>query len=401
MKILFVNEKCGYMGGVEQNVADSAAGLRARGHECYLAYGITTGQEVEKYQDLFGGPSNCFASSELGFASTDQGETSFEAILNRVGPEVIYFHKAERLPSCEHLLSQVHTVRMVHDHDLCCPRRHKYYAISSKVCEHRADWRCWLDLAFVARSGSSPLGITLVSIRRVIKEMKRNYVLDRLLVGSHFMREELLQNGFPTEKVHIIPPVVRLAAQSPKPVPEEPRILFVGQLIRGKGVDLLLRALQQVSVEFSAMIVGAGNAQAGLEDLCRRLGLAGKVQFRGWVGHDELGKIYDSARIVVVPSRWPEPFGMVGVEAMNHGRAVVAFGVGGIPDWLKHEETGLLAPEQDVDALALAVQRLLTDRELAASMGEKGYAYGREHYSFDRYLDRLESHLRGEVSQTS
>jgi glycosyltransferase involved in cell wall biosynthesis len=210
------------------------------------------------------------------------------------------------------------------------------------------------------------------------------------------MREELLQNGFPGQKVHILPPVVRMKDCAASAIPSEKRVLYVGQLIRGKGVDLLLHALRRLSCDFTATIVGAGNAQGKLEALCRGLGLGDKVQFRGWVSHEEVSQHYADAKVVVVPSRWPEPFGMIGLEAMHHGRPVVAFRVGGIPDWLEDHVTGLLVPEQDVDGLARSVEQLLMDTELAERLGRKAYERVRDRFSFDEYVTKLESHLRGD-----
>ena len=225
--------------------------------------------------------------------------------------------------------------------------------------------------------------------------MKRNFQLDALLVGSRFMREELLQNGFPGEKVHILPPVIRMENKSPSPVPDNPHILYVGQLIRGKGVDLLLQALNRLSCDFTADIVGTGNAEAKLKGLCSELDLDQKVNFRGWVRNDDLGRFYAKARVVAVPSRWPEPFGMIGLEAMHHGRPVVAFDVGGIPDWLDHLTTGILVREQDVEAFGNALERILRDGDFAAKLGCNGIDRVRKHYAFEDYLRKLEAHLSG------
>lgn len=394
MRILFVNEQCGYLGGVEQNIADAAAALRQRGHTCYLAYGAPAERGAELYMVLFDG---CFRCAELApdRGAWGWGGTPFAQVMASVSPEVVYFHKVGDTGFCEPLLPGVRTVRMVHDHDLCCPRRHKYYALSGQVCNRQAGWRCWMDGAFLRRDSASPMGFRLVRLGPRLAEMRRNCRHDALLVGSHFMRDELLQNGFPPARVHVLPPVVRQAARPPSAVPAEPRILYVGQLVRGKGVDLLLGALQRIGGSFTARIAGSGNARGELEALCRRLELDGRVRFLGWVDHEDLEPLYAWAKVVVVPSRWPEPFGMIGLEAMRHGRAVVAFGVGGIPEWLEHGTTGLLVPPQDTAALAQALERVLGDTDLARTLGQNAYERGQQHYSFERYLDQLEAHLRG------
>jgi glycosyltransferase involved in cell wall biosynthesis len=313
--------------------------------------------------------------------------------MEQVRPDAVYFHKVPRLPSPGGALGRVRAVRMVHDHDLCCPRRHKYLRGSQRVCRYSAGWRCWLDGAFLERQGGGGLG--WVSIGERLGEMRRNRGLDALLVGSRFMREELLQNGFPRGKVFVLPPITPAAPRPPSPVPEAPEVLYVGQLVRGKGVDLLLRALQRLSCDFAATIVGTGNAQDGLKALCRRLGLARRVRFAGWVDHQALGEFYLRAKVVAVPSRWPEPFGMVGLEAMGHGRPVVGFAVGGIPDWLEHGTTGLLVPERDIASLAGAIERVLSDTAFARTLGENARTHARERYSFSRYLDLVETLLSG------
>jgi glycosyltransferase involved in cell wall biosynthesis len=178
-------------------------------------------------------------------------------------------------------------------------------------------------------------------------------------------------------------------------VPDDPLILCVAQLIKGKGVDLLLHALAKVSADYRAVIVGAGNLDDALKGLARSLGLADKVHFEGWASNETLGKFYSRAKIVAVPSRWAEPFGMIGLEAMNHGRPVVAFNVGGTSDWLAHERTGLLVPEQDVAAFARALERLLTDTDTAQRMGEEGLARAHKEYAFEDYLERLTQYLTG------
>jgi len=393
MKILFVNEKCGYFGGVEQNIADTVEGLNSRGHNCYLAYGEISARDLEQYKALF---EKTFLCQEIGATTQETATQALEEILGQISPDVIYFHKIPALKSFMHLLPEIRTVRMVHDHDLCCPRRHKYFMSNGRVCHHKLDWRCWLDGAFIARDPSSWSGFAFVSIGRKLREMRRNYHLDALLVGSRFMRDELFQNGFPEEKVRVLPPVIRMENQTPSAVPDDPQILYVGQLIRGKGVDLLLQAFKGLTCDFRASIVGTGNAESKLKALCNELGLDNRVDFLGWVRNEDLGHFYSKAKVVVVPSRWPEPFGMIGLEAMHHGRPVVAFDVGGIPDWLDHPETGILVPEQDVGAFGKALQKILGENRLAAKLGANGLRRVRDHYSFEGYLDRLEGCLEGD-----
>jgi glycosyltransferase involved in cell wall biosynthesis len=385
VRILFVHDRCGWLGGVEQNVSDSAAGLRERGHSCFLAHGPDTDRDPDGFRAGFDG---AWPARECG-----AGDRTVAEVAIGCRADVVYYHKIPRLP--DRVPTGIASVRMVHDHDLCCPRSHKYHLIDSSVCRHRADWRCWLDLAFLARTGPLPWGLSLVSIPAHAAEMRRNRDrIDRVLVGSRFMRDELLDNGFAADRVSVLPPAARLRVPEAVREPEGDTVLFVGQLIRGKGADLLLRALAGLAVPFHAVLAGDGNARPSLQELAAGLGLRDRVTFAGFVSHDAIDRLYAEARVVVVPSRWPEPFGMVGVEAAFHGRPVVAFEVGGIPDWLRHGEGGLLVPEGDVAGLSVALGRVLAEPGLAAALGRRGRARAARDFAFDRLVDGLERALR-------
>ncbi len=380
MNILFVSRVCGFHGGVEQNVADTAAGLRTAGHRCVLACGEISSISPETYAGVFDSHSAC---RELGAADAEP----FSDIVAREAPDVVYLHK---VPALRPLLPSLHgrrSVMMVHDHDLCCPRRHKYYAWTGRVCHRPMGSICYWDAASVARG---PSGLRWVSLRQKTEEMRAHRELDILLVGSTFMRDELVCNGFSQSQVRVLAPQVQLNAPHPTRIPERGDVLYVGQLIRGKGVDLLLEAIAGHTPEGKLRIVGTGNAEARLRAQSRKLGLQDRVQFVGWVDHVNLDTLYQSAQVVVVPSRWPEPFGMVGLEAMSHARPIVGFAVGGITDWLHDGDNGLSAPEQNTPALGRAIHRLMQDHALAVRLGEQGYRRYRDEYSFSRYVGNLE-----------
>ena len=389
MNILFVHERPSYFAGAEQNLADSAKSLRRCGIKCHLAYSRKFPSDPGFLQ-LFDSHHTCY---ELSECDPDASSSSLAVIASRVFADCLYLHKMETLP--ESIASiDCHKVQMVHDHDLCCPRRHKYFAASNHVCTRAAGWRCYLDGAFLRRVPERLIGISYSSISDKLQEMRRRKSLDTFVVASEFMREELIQNGFQEEKILVLPLGVRQLAR-PAAIPRSsvPTILFVGQLVRRKGVDLLLRALAQITIPFSAVIVGKGNAEASLRKLCAKLNLVGQVEFRGWVNHDELASLYAGARVIAFPARWPEPFGLVGIEAMRHGRPVVAFEVGGVPDWLQRGRTGFLVPEQDVTAFADALQKLLADHALAQTMGDAGVSASSELFSFEGYIEGLKSVL--------
>lgn len=390
MNVLYVHERAAFFGGVEQNIADTARALRRRGVRCHLAHGCNHQPEVD-FLELFDSTHRYHDPGQRQPGAADSA--TLRQIALRVDADCVYFHKVSRLP--EGLKpGRYRTVQMVHDHDLYCPRRHKYFSFGSQVCNRPAGWRCYADLAFVERDRQSSLGVRYASIGAKLREMRSRRSLDAFLVASEFMRLQLRQNGFPDSRIYVLPLAVNQAAPVQSPLrPGLPVVVFVGQLIRGKGVDLLLRALAEVKEPFRAVIAGKGNAQHSLQELCRELHLEDKVEFKGWVSNDQLPALYAQARVVAVPSRWPEPFGLVGIEAMSHERPVVAFAVGGIPDWLEHGRNGLLVAEGDVAAMGRALSSLLSDPALAQTLGRAGRTMAQEKFGFARYISDLKTVL--------
>ena len=156
---------------------------------------------------------------------------------------------------------------------------------------------------------------------------------------------------------------------------ERPTVLFVGRLVEYKGVDVLLRALAELP-NVRAILVGDGPRRASLQELATDLGLRDRVMFEGEVSDERMAELYESCDIFVLPSvTRAEAFGLVQLEAMAAGKAVVSTSVPtGVPWVNQHERTGLIVPPGDVPALRRAIDRLLRDHDLRRRMGREGRA---------------------------
>jgi rhamnosyl/mannosyltransferase len=162
----------------------------------------------------------------------------------------------------------------------------------------------------------------------------------------------------------------------PAPGREAPVVLFVGRLVEYKGVDVLLRALAGLE-HVRAVLVGDGPRRVALEELAADLGLGGgRVTFAGEVTDEQMARFYAACDLFVLPSvTRAEAFGVVQLEAMAAGKAVVSTSVPtGVPWVNQHERTGLVVPPGDVPALRAAIRRLLADPDLRARMGREGRA---------------------------
>jgi glycosyltransferase involved in cell wall biosynthesis len=200
------------------------------------------------------------------------------------------------------------------------------------------------------------------------------------------MRSVLVTNGIAPERVRVVP-LFTAPMEEALPVPEEPRLLYVGRLETGKGIELLLETMTRVPGAFLD-VVGDGSRAPAARTLAGRLGLADRVRFHGRCSGTDLEARFAQARGVVVPSVWPEPFGLVGIEAMARGRPVVAVNHGGIPEWLEHGETGFLADATPA-ALAAALRPVLEDHQLARQLGARARARCRERFSPEVHWQQL------------
>jgi glycosyltransferase involved in cell wall biosynthesis len=174
-----------------------------------------------------------------------------------------------------------------------------------------------------------------------------------------------------------------------------PRILYAGNLVPSKGVDLLIHAaaeLRYLGIEFQLKILGEGPAERALRSLVGRLGVGSRVTWSRFVPQAEMPEEYGASTVTVLPSRGrAEGLGLTLVEALLAGSAVVGTPVGGIPEVVRHEETGLLAREGDPADLACQIQRLLADANLRDRLVRTGQDHVSRTYSADtavaRFLD--------------
>jgi glycosyltransferase involved in cell wall biosynthesis len=164
---------------------------------------------------------------------------------------------------------------------------------------------------------------------------------------------------------------------------------FVGWLLPIKGPMYLLKAMQHIWPDHptaSLVMIGKGELDVELRAQALRMNANGKVKFLGW--REDIHEIMPVFDLLVLPSL-NEGMGRVLVEAMAAGKPVVASEVGGIPDLVKHGETGYLVRPADEKALAKGIKKILNDPEQAKLMGQRGKEYCRQ-FSLEAMIQKLD-----------
>ncbi len=167
-----------------------------------------------------------------------------------------------------------------------------------------------------------------------------------------------------------------------------PLVLFVGRLRYYKGLDVLIEAAPAIDAEL--LIVGSGPMERRWRRLAARSPAAARIRFVGEVPDEDLPAYYAAADLITLPSSWrSEAFGLVLLEAMAAGRAVVCTELGTGTSFVnQHNETGLVVAPGDAQALATAINTLLHDPERRRKLGDNGRRRVTEQFHLERMVDR-------------
>lgn len=308
-------------------------------------------------------------------------------IVEKEGPDLIHAHDIGN-PDVVELSSRLRpTVQSVLNHSFYCPGGMKYLPGRSRVCERAFGPGC-LTSALLTHCNSIRPTVLIRSYRRS-QRMTRNPAQLFFLTLSHYQAKQLEEAGVPPDRIRVLPPFTPLPPLASNSLADSPFILFTGRIYPGKGLPLLIRALQQIRSPCRLVVDGEGPGLEPARQLAQKLGLSDRVEFAGWTKPDRHEAFYRRCALVVLPSVWPEPFGLVGIEAMSYSKSVVAFRVGAVPEWLKDSVYGFLIRPYDIDAMADRIDELLKDPALRLQMGTAGREWVSTQFSEEKFLSRL------------
>lgn len=225
-------------------------------------------------------------------------------------------------------------------------------------------------------------------------------IASRVVVQSEFLRDVVVQrHGFPEEKVVIIRHGIDLDEFRPDAsVPEWGHILYVGRLIERKGLRYLLEAMKKVLQRFPDVrltVIGDGPMRVHYESIAAAT-LGDRVTFLGAQPQQVVREYLQRAYLfcmpsVTMPSGEAESLGVVFLEAMAMKVPPVSFRSGGIPEVIRHGETGFLAEERDVEGLAHYLRVLLENPDLRNQMGEAGRRWVEREFNLRLQNQKLEA----------
>jgi glycosyltransferase involved in cell wall biosynthesis len=309
-----------------------------------------------------GGPRpRCPVDVRPGLEGRGADEFSLDDVVAAFRPDVVHLHNVVNPAVLEWAAARGAAVLTVQDHRFFCSGRGKW-TLAGEPCRRPLTRElcasCFEDAAYF-REVHSLTERRLAAARRL-----------PVTVLSRYMREELVAAGAPPSRLHVVPPFVEPAVPLPAPA-GGPCVLFVGRLVEAKGVRDAVAAWRQSGVGLPLVFAGTGPLRGELEAIAAA---GAAVEVLGWVDRARMPAVYARARALVMPSRWQEPFGIAGLEALVHGVPVVAWESGGIGEW--HPGPGLVR-WGDVPALAAALRTAVERRVTLPPRFERDEAVGR------------------------
>jgi glycosyltransferase involved in cell wall biosynthesis len=391
MRILVATSHRSVVGGVETYLRDVLPALVERGHMVGL---------LHEQPAMETWPAVNEGTPAMPVWGCPERERS--ALLRDIGtwrPDVIYLQGLGDPDLEKALVDHYPTVLFAHNYHGTCASGTKRYAMPwLQPCRRILGVGC-LGLYYPRRCGGLSPRTMVRSYRRQRQHQKLLACYRRILVASRHMHEEYRRHGVSEERLRLLPlfPPKQVPDPAPPPVrPPNGRVLLVGRLTDVKGGRLLVEALgpasRALARSLTLVVAGDGPERAAMEALANSLRV--RAEFLGWVSAVRRTALMREADVLVIPSVWPEPFGLVGVEAGCVGLPTVAFAVGGIPDWLLAGETGELAPgdRPDPASLAEALVRALADRVRLARMREGAWRMS-QRFSLATHVKGLEAVL--------
>lgn len=312
-------------------------------------------------------------------------------ITKEENPDVAILNNVKNAYAINKISKNIPTIPYFLDVSFSCYGGVRFWHRSLNFCKKKHNIFCYYYAYKERCSFKNPIRFLITYISKYF-EINAYKKMKAIFVISRDIKELLVQNGIPKEKIHLIFPCAKnllntLNTKIPKAsyIIRNKTILYFGRITALKGIYELVEIFKLLRNQtFKLFVYGIGPDTENLKKFIRDKGLEEKIILKGYFLDEEKNSILSRARVFIMPSLWREGFGMVGVEAMANRLPIVAYDVGGIRDWLYDGENGFLISYKDKAEMAKKVDILINDTKLAEKMGDRGYEIFKEKFSGEK-----------------
>lgn len=384
MRVLQITREFDSNGGIGRYVQDLTAALSEAHHETAVVCGTALANNGCRVSVV----SGC---DEFGHANARANRAAVLEHVASFAPDFVILHAMDDYRLEAMLRERYRTARFVHNH-IYCSSGLDHDTATLAACERAQGGAC--VSGYVSRRCWNVRKPTTAATfyRRAAAAVASLRAAPLVFAASQYVRSRLLRHGVDPRRIAVAPYFAGVPGTSALSMPRTGSgntLLYVGRVVPEKGIAYLLQAMRQITSAARLVVNGDGPGRSAALALAQRLGIKDRVDFFGWTSREALLACYEEADLVVVPSVWPEPFGLVGIEAMAYGKPVVAFRSGAIPEWLTDGESGYSVEPGDVVVLAQRIEALLAQPALRVRMGRAARARVARDFSRERHLTAL------------
>lgn len=342
MKILQINDDYETIGGAETYFFNLIELLEKNGHQVFVF--AIRGKQAKSFLGHY------FSSKIFNF----KVYSKLKKLITKTRPDIIHLHNNYLAPFSVLLAIRGHkVVQTIHDYMILCPSGWMVKKNSLQVCQGNIGLKCFKNNCLSLHN----FLISYLPFKLRVAASKR--VVDKFISPSKKLKEYLEVFGF--QNVEHLPYFLNVKNYCFNPkLKKDGNILYVGRLVKEKGIEDLIKALPKVTSKISQanlIIAGDGPQRKHLISLTKKLEMTNKVDFVGKIPHKKIKEYYQEASVVVVPSLCLDNSPNVIYEAFPSGRPVIASNRGGMADFVKDGKTGFLFESGNVENLA---QKIIT-----------------------------------------
>lgn len=395
MKILLANKYFYLKGGADCVFLDSAKLLSNKGHKVIFFSMHHPKNLYSAYEKYFvsnvdyekGGIKNKIDST-IKLLYSFEAKRKAEELIKEEKPDVAHLHNIyhQISPSIIHALKKfkVPIVMTLHDYKMVCP---SYSMLSDgKICESCNNgkyYHCFSKKCVKDSKAKSLLNTIEMYLHHKILHIYD--MIDVFISPSMFLKAKLEEMGFKGKVVHL-PNFVNLEDYEPQYDWQENSIVYFGRLSKEKGLFTLIESMKGLNIKLK--IIGEGPLKESLESRVRSCGLE-NIKFTGYKGGDELKDEIRKAMFIILPSEWYENNPRSIIEGFALGKPAIGARIGGIPELVKDNETGLTFEPWNADDLKRKILQLLENPSEISRMGKIARKMVDEEFNPEIHYEKL------------
>lgn len=396
MKILIINLYYNFCGGAEVITKNTFDVLKKHGHEVYYwacnksPFWDENYEYIKYFTDYNGGINN-YIKNPLRYYYNNKAKKDLDIFIKLVKPDIVHIHNVYSLSnSIYDCCKYIPTVRTIHDSSLFCPaatlmNKNKQYC-QNLYCKNNNFLSC-IKNKCVNNSLEA-------SIRRALftfLQSKKNKYINKFITPSDALRDKIIEAKIGIEEKSIVTINNFLPSSELSIVPNYSNkgyFLYIGRLSSEKGVKYLLESMKDLPVDIKLKIVGIGPEESRLKKYVLDNDLY-NVEFLGLKNREEIKDLYQNCIATILPCNWFENFPTTNMESFINGKSVIASNIGGIPEQVVDNKTGLLFQPANVKQLKECILKYWNNLDLAVEHGKNCYQKAITQYTEDRYYHEL------------